>query len=296
MMKKIVYIALLMVSINCNTFAQGIPDYKAVLLEKYDTFDAVQAVAVDKDHFYAINDFRMTKHRKMGGEPVMQWDGEERGKVLFHLDSGMVMDGKLYAAHSNYANSPMTSSVEIWDVATMEHVSTGSFGINRGSFTWLDHYDGHWWGTFANYDRIQDGQTEPYGKTENTKVVKLSEEFDILQSWTLPEHLLLRMTPMSNSGGSWGPDGYLYLTAHDYGAIYVMQLPVAGSVLHHAATVKIADALEGQGIAWDRTETESILWGINNVTREVFKLKMPEIDKTVPFPAAVIRTDNFKKN
>ena len=295
-MKKIVKAALLLMSLTGHAFAQDVPVYEAELLTKYDTFDAIQAVAVDKDHFYAINDFRMTKHRKSDGEPVMQWDGEERGKVLFHLVSAMVLDGKLYAAHSNYANSPMTSSIEIWDVETMEHVGAGSFGINRGSFTWLDYYMGSWWGTFANYDRVQDGHREPYGKTENTKVVKLSEEFDIQQSWTLPKHLLDRMTPMSNSGGSWGPDGYLYLTAHDYGEIYVMQLPKAGSVLHYAATVKIEGALEGQGIAFDRTQKDSILWGINNITREVFKMKMPKIEKTVPFQEGIIRSNNFNKN
>ena len=30
---------------------------------------------------------------------------------------------------------------------------------------------------------------------------------------------------MSNSGGSWGPDGFLYLTGHDPAEIYKMRLP-----------------------------------------------------------------------
>ena len=40
----------------------------------------------------------------------------------------------------------------------------------------------------------------------------MNDAFQILQRWTLPEEILARMTPMSNSGGSWGRDGFLYLT------------------------------------------------------------------------------------
>ena len=59
---------------------------------------------------------------------------------LIHLDSLMEHEGRLYASHSNYPVTPMTSSVEIWDAATMEHVATHSFGIYRGSLTWLDRH------------------------------------------------------------------------------------------------------------------------------------------------------------
>ena len=48
----------------------------------------------------------------------------------------------------------MTSSVEIWDAATMQHVGSHSFGIMWGSNTWIDRHDGAWWVTFANYSRV----------------------------------------------------------------------------------------------------------------------------------------------
>ena len=44
--------------------------------------------------------------------------GRQEGTVL-HLDSAMVRDGKIYAAHSNYPDWPMTSSLEIFDAETM---------------------------------------------------------------------------------------------------------------------------------------------------------------------------------
>jgi hypothetical protein len=46
----------------------------------------------------------------------------------------------------------MTSSLEIWDAATLKHIGNHSFGINWGSLTWADFCDGYWWMTFANYD------------------------------------------------------------------------------------------------------------------------------------------------
>jgi len=50
----------------------------------------------------------------MRGALVKKWQGDKTGPIL-HLDSAMLMDGKLYAAHSNYPQWPMTSSLEIFD-------------------------------------------------------------------------------------------------------------------------------------------------------------------------------------
>jgi len=251
--------------------------YEAELLQTFDAANARQGVAVDADHFYAVNNFAIAKHDKTTGKVVAEWTGRAEGDPLIHMDSLVELDGRLYASHSNYPFTPMTSSVEIWDAATLEHVRTHSFGVYRGSLTWLDRHDGAWWAAFANYDKVQRGQTEPYGRTDNTQVVKLNDDFNVLESWTLPLAILDRMRPMSNSGGSWGPDDRLYLTGHDHGEIYVMQIPEAGSVLDWVATVAVP-VLEGQGIAWDRSGPGRFLWGINKAERKVVKIKMPEIN------------------
>jgi hypothetical protein len=252
--------------------------YNAKLIQQFEVSNARQGIAVDAGHFYAVNNFAISKHDKSTGATIAQWAGRAEGDPLIHLDSLTEFNGRLYASHSNYPVSPMTSSVEVWDAESMQHVSSHSFGISRGSLTWLDRHDGFWWAAFANYDKVQRGQEEPYGHTNNTQVVKLDDDYRVLQAWTLPMEILDRMRPMSNSGGSWGPDGMLYLTGHDLGEIYVMRIPDAGSILSWDATVTVP-VLEGQGIAWDRSVPGRYLWGINKGDRKVLKIKMPEIDE-----------------
>jgi hypothetical protein len=251
------------------------PEFDGKIVQRFDVDNAYQAVAVGQDAFYAISNVRLTRHDKNTGRVLQQWDdGSQLNSPLSHLDSGVVLDEKLYSAHSNYPGWPMTSSVEVWDMGNMQHIESHSFGVMLGSFTWLDRYNGSWWGAFANYDIVQRGMIEPYGETRNTVMVQFDDDFEVLQSWSLPAEILRRMSPMSNSGGSWGSDGYLYLSGHDDPEIYVMALPEAGSELDWLATVRLP-GLNGQGIAWDRSIEDSILWAILRSTRQVLKIEMP---------------------
>lgn len=269
---------------GASALADGVPVFQGEVSRVFETFDARQAVAVDENHFYAINNFRLTKHDKDNGEALLQWDGiSEDNGPLIHMDSGMIKDGKLFATHSNYPEWPMRSSIEVWDAETLEHLDSYSFGIQFGSMTWLDHHEGFWWAGFGNYDKVQGGQSHAYGLTENTQVIKLDENFQPLEQWGLPADLRERMTPMSNSGGSWGPDGRLYLTGHDHPEVYVMELPVSGGDLAWVATVRI-EGLNGQGIAWDRSGNlpdENVLWGILKRDRLVYRIHMPELPATL---------------
>jgi hypothetical protein len=253
--------------------AEAVPELAATPIASYDAFDANQGVAVDRKHFYAVDNQTITKHDRSTGAPLLQFAGRPDGPIE-HMDSGAVVDGKLYVGHSNYPEWPMESSIEVFDARTMRHVGTHSFGIYRGSLTWLDRHDGSWWATFANYNRIQDGQTEPYGKTYNTQVVKLDNDFQVVQSWTIPKAILDRFELMSNSGGSWGPDGRLWLTGHDLAEAYVMQVPPAGGELEWIATVRLP-GIEGQGIAWDRAGSRSTLWGISRENARVVRFSLP---------------------
>ncbi|MFD1717761.1 hypothetical protein [Georgenia deserti] len=240
-----------------------------------DVWDADQGIAVDGEHIYAVDNSEITRIDRATGEPELQFVGDEDGPVE-HLDSGVVVDSRLYAAHSNYPEWPMESSIEVFDTETMEHVDTHSFGIHRGSLTWIDRNDGFWWATFANYDRRRDdARNEPYGETYNTQVVQLDDEFRELQSWTIPKEILDRFEDMSNSGGSWGPDGNLYITGHDLPEAYVLALPEAGSELSWLGTVAL-EGIEGQGIAWDRSETgEPTMFGISRDNDEVREYSVP---------------------
>ena len=157
----------------------------------------------------------------------------------------------------------MTSSLEIFDAEKMEHVATHSFGIQWGSLTWVDWHDGHWWMTFANYDRPFGPNRTPYGHKVNTVMVKFTSDLRPVESWTLPKILLDKFEDMSNSGGSWGPDGYLYLTGHDPAELYRVRLPKAGSVLEVVDIIPMK--IRGQGIAWDRSQPGTI-YGIIRAT------------------------------
>ncbi|MBB5791858.1 hypothetical protein [Jiangella mangrovi] len=245
-------------------------------IARYDAFDANQGVAVDKRYFYAVDNSTITKHDRITGEPLLQFAGDEDGPIE-HLDSGVVVNGRLYASHSNYSEYPMESSIEIFDTRTMRHIGTHSFGIYRGSLTWLDRHDGAWWATFANYDRPRNGTEIPYGETYNTQVVKMDDDFQVVESWTIPKEILDRFDEMSNSGGSWGPDGRLWLTGHDLPEAYVMRLPEAGAELEWVATISLP-GIQGQGIAWDDARQNSTLWGISRNSSEVLSYRIPVND------------------
>jgi len=229
---------------------------------EYPIPEANQGVGVDDKHFYAVDNQTIGKYDKRSGKLVKKWTGDKKGPVL-HLDSALVMDGKVYAAHSNYPEWPMTSSLEIFVAETLQPVGSHSFGIQFGSLTWVDWKDGHWWMTFANYDRPLGPGKTPYGHKANTLMVKFTPDFRMVESWTLPKALLDRFEDMSNSGGSWGPDGFLYLTGHDPAELYRVRLPKSGSVLEVVDIIPMN--IRGQGIAWDRSQP-GVIYGIIRAT------------------------------
>lgn len=236
---------------------------QARLISSFAAHEARQGVAVDATSFYAIDSRAIARYDKATGVQTARWDEAPNGRIV-HLDGGVVVDGKLYCAHSNYPGWPMRSSVEIWDTRTLRHVGTHDFGVRWGSLTWLDRHGGFWWATFANYDQMVGGTR--YGGKENTVLVKLDDDWKELQSWAYPPALLARFGDMSNSGGSWGPDGRLYLTGHDAAEVYVVKLPSGSRTLEWTETIPVPIA--GQGIAWDRTQP-GVLYGILRAKRQV---------------------------
>ena len=246
---------------------------------------ANQGVAVDASFFYAIDNAAITKHHRANGTAVLQWQGDLDGSAIIHLDGGVVINSTtLYCPHSNYPSSPLTSSIETWDITTLQHQSSHSFGVFRGSLTWIDQspLTGTWYGVFANYDRVQAGQQLPYGLTQNTQLVEFvdAESWAVRRSWIFPTEMLEGFSPMSNSGGSFGGDGWLYITGHDASEVYVLGMPSAGSVVTWVATIK-APRIAGQGIAWDRSNGTAgaggrgLLYGINRERSEVVEMEVP---------------------
>jgi len=147
----------------------------------------------------------------------------------------------------------MTSSVEVWDTQTLRHIGTHSFGILGGSCTWIDRYQGYWWVVFAHYERFKPILNK--GKSWTT-LVKFDDDWQMIASWVFPAEVLEMFDAMSNSGGSWGSDSFLYCSGHDRPEVYVLKLPEAGSVLELVNIIPISSA--GQGLAWDRTDPRMI--------------------------------------
>jgi len=239
------------------------------VLDSFEIPEINQAIGVDAEHFYAIDNTSIAKYAKGSKQLVLSRDYEDIGAS--HFDSATVVDGKIYVAHSNYPVWPMTSSLEIFDAATLDHLESHSFGIQIGSFTWVDRAaDGSWWGGFANYNRVFDKSPVAYGNKYNTQVVRFTPDWQVAAAYVIPDAVVEKFDDMSNSGGSWGPDGNLYLSGHDPAEAYVMQLPKIGSTLSWIGTVPLAIA--GQGIAWDRSQPD-VLYGF------VRKTKMVSVNK-----------------
>jgi len=100
------------------------PVFGASALKQIGEFnvpEANQGVGVDDRYFYAVDNQTIAKYDKKTGKLAGKWQGPKEGPIL-HLDSALLMDGKIFCAHSNYPDWPMTSSLEIWDAATMLHV------------------------------------------------------------------------------------------------------------------------------------------------------------------------------
>jgi len=235
-------------------------------VQTFETKKAHQGIAVDEKYFYTINTKGIGKYDKSSGEFIAEWN--DSTSQVIHFDGGVVIGEKLYCAHSNYPGIPMTSSIEIFNTKTLTHVSSHSFGIQYGSCTWADFYNESWWVCFSHYDNFKEQLNT---NTNWTVLVKFDENWQALESWAFPENVLNEFKPMSCSGGSWGPDGNLYVTGHDSTKVYVLQIPEIGSVLQFVKTLKVD--FHGQGIVWDRFE-KNCLYGINRKQNLVLKSKL----------------------
>lgn len=220
---------------------------------------ASQGVAVDTKHFYAISNTKITKHDKETGAQIATWEANPKDTAqahFKHMNSGTAIDGKLYAAHSRFPIAPNENTVEIFavDGENLKHETTIRMPSAHGSLTWIDRKNDSWWMCYA-----------VYGKPENrkTKLVKYGFEngkFTEQQIWYFPEETVTKWGTMSCSGGSWGPDGNLYVTGHDGAEVYVLEID-SSSTFRHIRTEAVP-GIFGQAIAWDRSAEAPILWGI----------------------------------
>lgn len=224
---------------------------------------ATQGVAVDRDHFYAIDNTHITKYTKQG-DSLTTWQGNDLERFR-HINYGIVLGHKLYCAHSNFPIYPMTSSVEIFDTRSMSHIGSHSFGIDYGSLTWIIPSGKCWYAFFAHYTRSEN-QTGGAADNHNlSQLVKFDNKWRKLEAWTLPAALLDELGTTSLSGGILIDDTF-YCTGHDEFEVYLLKIPESGSILEWTGRAEVPFC--GQAASLDR---DGSLWGIIRKEHAVVK-------------------------
>lgn len=237
------------------------------VVRRYAAPEARQAVAVDRTHFYAITNRRIGKYEKASGRRVAAWQDADSGPFI-HLNSGVVIDGALYCAHSNYPGVPMVSSIEVWDTASLRHTRTVGVGTGRGSATWIDRHDDSWWVMYAHYPPPNG---EPGKGPAYSVLVRYDDGWRETGAWAFPASVVARWDGMSSSGGVFAPDGRLVTAGHHAPELHVLRLPSAGATLVLDAIVPVES--EGQGIALDPADATAF-WSIQRRTAEVLVSRM----------------------
>lgn len=195
--------------------------------------DATQAACADEKFVYAVSNTRVVKYDRATGKEIAKSEGE-----AFHLNSGLIHDGKVCCAHSFYPKKPDDSDIRVCDPATMKLTILHAFKNPPGSLTWALPKGKEWWCCFAHYGATN-GQTV---------LVRYDQDWKELGRWTFPPKLVEDWERSSLSGGIW--DGETLLaTGHDKKVIYRLRVPAKGEVIEWLATYD--SPFPGQGIASD---------------------------------------------
>jgi glycerophosphoryl diester phosphodiesterase len=232
-------------------------------LSRYQAPNATQAVAADSEFFYTISNSTIVKHSQETGEELARWRGP-----LKHLNSGAIIDGKLYCANSNYPQVPMASSLEIFDCKTLRHIGSHSFGHYIGSFTWIDRIgEDDYLLMFVHYEN----QAQERGKGVGyTTLIRTDNQFRRKGGWILPKSLVDYLKPTSISGGIVLSEHTLLLSPHHNEEVYLFNIPDYGYELEWIETIPVP--FQGQGLALDHSG--NTLWGMRRDTREVIEISM----------------------
>jgi hypothetical protein len=247
----------------------------------YEAPDADQGVAVDATHFYPVDNSVIAKYDIATGTRINRWTGPSG--LIRHLNSCYADAGLLWCANSNYPQTPMGSSIEVFDTATLDHVSSHSLGLlDEGSITWFDKFRGGFVAGFAHYDGPNGAGFKDH---RYSSVVSFDNQWRRTGGWLFPPTVVERMAPDAASGGAIGPDGWLYLLGHDRPEMYVVGRPAMGPVLIHLATFDLE--AEGQAFAWAKDGTRRV-FTIDRRKGLVRTIAIPELPSSV-LPALSFR-------
>ncbi|XOV94980.1 MAG: hypothetical protein ACFHWX_09770 [Bacteroidota bacterium] len=259
---KVIIVLTLLFGFQHSIFCQVSP------IKSYKVKEAKQGVAVDVGYFYVINNSNIVKYKKGSGELIVEW--LDTTHTLEHLNSGLIVGDSLLSINTNYPESPMASSLEIFDKHTLKHIGNHSFGILHGSATWVDKYQGDWYVAFAHYT----GRGSTEGKDNQwTRLVKFDSQWREMEGWILPKEIVDEFDGRSNSGGVILSDGKILITGHDRPILYVLAFPEMGFTLQLVKKVPVSN--EGQGIAIEEFDNDLLIYGIRRANNEVVITRVP---------------------
>ena len=240
-------------------------------LRTYEAPDARQGVAADRRHFFAVDNAVLAKYDIRSGQLLDRWAGAPNGPIR-HLNSCLADRRRLWCANSNYPETPMGSSVEVFDTGALDHVASHSLGMrDEGSLTWFDRYRNGWIAGFSHYDK---NGGVPFKDHSFSSVVTFDSQWRRTGGWLLPAVVLERMAPYASSGGAIGPDGWLYLLGHDRPEMYVVGRPMMGPSLVHIATIALQ--AEGQAFTWAQSG-QRVVFAIDRRSRLVRTIEIPPV-------------------
>jgi hypothetical protein len=252
-----------------------IPRLTARTLRVYTAPTAHQGVAADARHFYTVDNSALAKYDVASGRLMAEWKGP--ADIIRHMNSCLADRGRLWCANSNYPQTPMASSIETFDTATLEHVESHSLGVlDEGSLTWFDRWNGGWIAGFAHYDK---NGGVGYKDHSFSSVVAFDKEWRRTGGWLFPQSAAGRMAPNAASGGAIGPDGWLYLFGHDRPEMYVVGRPAMGPALIHIATIDLE--AEGQAFSWAQDGSRTI-FAIDRAKGLVRRIQIPPVPAQQP--------------
>lgn len=243
---------------------------KARTLRVFQAPEASQGVAADLQYFYAVDNSVLAKYAIHSGRLIERWTAPNG--VIRHMNSCLADGTRIRCANSNYPQTPMGSSIEVFDAASLEHVVSHSLGmLDEGSLTWFDRYRGGWIAGFSHYDG---SGGVPFKNHQFSSVVTFDVQWRRTGGWLLPPGVLERMAPYASSGGAIGPDGWLYLLGHDRPEMYVVGRPTMGPVLTHVATIALE--AEGQAFSWAKSGARTV-FTIDRRQRLVRMIDVPPV-------------------
>jgi len=256
-------------------------------IRTYTAPEADQGVAADASSFYAIANSEIAKYEIASGKFIARWRGPRNG-LIRHLNSCRADGGRLWCANSNYALTPMGSSIEVFDASRMTHAVSHSLGLrDEGSITWVDRFvDGSaagWLAGFAHYDG---NGGVPFKNHTFSSVVTFDAQWRRTGGWLFPPGVMERMAPYAASGGAIGPDGWLYLLGHDRPEMCVVARPSMGPTMIHLATIDLE--AEGQAFCWAQNGSRTI-FTIDRGKGLVRTIELPAVDAARPVEARRFR-------